>query len=137
MLDYTENMIIDIKAALSVAMRRRKQYCIEWEVASGEEYEFLVFATGESDAIGQLYYKLASKKRSRESVKDIRITSVELCNYMKNNGEMVPNDGSSEFAAKYDAAFGPVPFAPEKLKEPICAFIDHQIWERNECEEND
>lgn len=137
MLDYTENMIRDVKSALLTAMCRRKQYCIEWEDDRGTEREFIVYATGERDAIGQLFYHLAFKSKRGEGVQGVRITGVQLCNYITNGGKMVSNDGSSEFDAKYNSKYGPIPFAPQKLKDPICDFIDHQIWEREDCDEND
>lgn len=137
MLDYTENMIRDIKAALFSAMRRRKEYLIEWEDSRGTEREFTAFAMDENDAIGLLYYKLASSPRRRSLIGEVHITSVELLSYVTNGGQKVFNDGSPEFAEKYDSRFGPIPFAPEKLKSPIGDFIDHQIWERKECGEND
>lgn len=134
MLSYEENMIRDIKAALSIAMRRRKQYCIEWEDDRGTEREFIVFATDERDAVGQLFYHLALKTKRGEDLQNIHVTNVEFINYIDDLGQMISALDRAE-TEKRERIRSTVPFATANLKKDICDFIDRQIVQRREDNE--
>ena len=131
MLSYEENMIRDIKFALHTAMRRRKQYCIEWEDAHGTEREFIVFAEDDRDAVGQLFYKLARIPDWGKGVRGVRVTNVGFINYVDDSGRMIPASDRIEFEKQNPFCFT-WPFATKKLKKVICDFIDRQIMQSKE-----
>lgn len=134
MLNYEENMIRDIKNALSVAMRRRKQFCVNWDDERGTDRELIVFATDERDAVGQLFYKLAQKTERGEGVQGVHVTNVEFINYIDDSGQMISALDRKEIEKRERIRFT-VPFATANLKKDICDFIDWQIIQRKEDSE--